>query len=54
MKDIVDVLIADYHKYDDHDAFIEDFHKLKKRHPNEINFLLGDVIPELIQDITPT
>ena len=37
MKDIVDVLIADYHKYDDHDAFIEDFHKVSSFRQNKIN-----------------
>ena len=37
MKDIVDVLIADYHKYDDHDAFIEDFHKVSSLRQNKIN-----------------
>ena len=47
----LDSLLWEYINLNDHSlspfaSFIEDFHKLKKRNPNEMDFLLGDVIPK--------
>lgn len=55
----LDSLLWEYINLNEHSlspfaSFVEDFHKLKKHDSKEIDFLLGDVIPELIQDITPT